>query len=87
MHKSPLKEQLLLQQKKGKINDVHNRDLILKTNAPFTACIAKISNVLIGNLEDLDIVMPMYNLTEYSKNYKKQQAACGIITGMNQLIQ
>ena len=26
---------------------------------------------LIDNTEDLDIVMPMYNLLEYSKNYRK----------------
>ena len=31
----------------------------------------KINNTLTGNVEDLDIVMPMYNLFEYSKNYKK----------------
>ena len=32
---------------------------------------SKINNILIGNAEDLDIVMPMYNLLEYSKNYRK----------------
>ena len=31
----------------------------------------KINNRLIDNAEDLDIVMPMYNLTKYSKNYRK----------------
>ena len=25
----------------------------------------------IDNAEDLDVVMPMYNLLEYSKNYRK----------------
>ena len=34
-------------------------------------CITKINNELIENAEDLDIVMPMYNLLEYSKNYGK----------------
>ena len=29
------------------------------------------NNTLIDNAEDLDIVMPMYNLIEYSKNYRK----------------
>ena len=33
--------------------------------------ILKINNILIDNAEDLDIVMHMYNLIEYSKNYKK----------------
>ena len=34
-------------------------------------CIAKIGGVQINNAEDLDVVMPMYNLLEYSRNYKK----------------
>ena len=53
------------------IKDIKNRSLALKSNTPFTSCISKINNVLIGNAEDLDIVMPMYNLIEYSENYRK----------------
>ena len=34
-------------------------------------CISKISGELVENAEDLDIVMPMYNFLEYSKNYEK----------------
>ena len=49
----------------------YNKKLALKNNAPFTSCISKIDNTLIDNAEDLDIVMPMYNLLEYSKNYRK----------------
>ena len=49
--------------------DLRNRFLAFKNNTPFTNCISKINNVLIDNAEDLDIVMPMYNLLEYSKNY------------------
>ena len=41
-----------------------------KNNA-FINCISKINGVKIDNAEDLDVVMPMYNLLEYSKNYKK----------------
>ena len=41
-----------------------------KNNAPFTNCMSKVNNVLTGNAEDLDIVMSMYNLLEYSKNYR-----------------
>ena len=33
--------------------------------------ISKINNTLNGNAEDLDIVIPMYNLLEYSKSYRK----------------
>ena len=51
--------------------DIRNRFLAFKNNAPFTNCISKI-NVLIDNEEDLDIVLPMYNLLEYSKNYRKR---------------
>ena len=51
--------------------DMRNRFLAFKSNAPFTNCISKINNVLTDNAEDLDVVMPMYNLLEYSKNYRK----------------
>ena len=34
-------------------------------------CISKINGVKIDNAEDLDVVMPMYNLLGYSKNYRK----------------
>ena len=48
-----------------------NRQVILKNNAPFSSCISKINGVLVENEEDLDVVMPMYILLEYSKNYSK----------------
>ena len=63
-----------------KIIDIRNRILAFKNNAPFTNCISKINNVLIGNAEDLDVVMPMYNLL------KKQQEVCGNITEMSLII-
>ena len=53
------------------IIDIRNRFLTFNNNMPFTNCISKINNVLIDNAEDLDIVIPMYNLLEYSKNYRK----------------
>ena len=49
----------------------YKNKLFLKNNAPFTSCISKINNALIDNAEDLDIVMPMYQLLEYSKSYRK----------------
>ena len=52
-------------------NDAYDKEFTLKNNAPFVSCILRINNTLIDNSEDLDIVMPMYNLLEYSKNYKK----------------
>ena len=45
--------------------------MVFKNNAPFINCISKINGVKIDNAEDLDVVMPMYNLLEYSKNYRK----------------
>ena len=63
---------------KGKItvtnpkdNANFNKELTLKNNALFISCISKINGELVENAEDLDIVMPMYNLLEYSKNYEK----------------
>ena len=53
------------------IRDKKNRPLILKNNAPFISCITRINGELIEDADDLDIVMPMYNLLEYSKNYRK----------------
>ena len=55
--------------------DEMNRQVILKNNAPFISCISKIKGVRVENAEDLDIVMSMYNLLEYSKNYSKTSAS------------
>ena len=48
-----------------------NKNLAFKNNAPFINSISKINGVRVDNAEDLDFVMPMYNLLEYSKNYRK----------------
>ena len=48
-----------------------DRRLTLKNNAPFISCNSKINSELVENAEDLDIVITMYNLLEYSKNYEK----------------
>ena len=53
------------------IIDIRNGFLAFQNSAPFFNCISRINNVLNDNAEDLDIVMPMYNLLEYSKNYRK----------------
>ena len=51
--------------------DRQNRPLILKNNASFASCITRINGELTEDADDLDLVMPMYNLLEYSKNYRK----------------
>ena len=53
------------------IRDKRNRPALLKNNAPFVSCITRINGELIEDADDLDIVMSMYNLLEYSKNYRK----------------
>ena len=52
-------------------NAKRNKAVAFKNNAPFINCISKINGIKIDNAEDLDVVMPMYNLLEYSKNYRK----------------
>ena len=47
------------------------KKLIFKNCALFTDCISIINNTQIGNAEYIDIVMPMYNLIEYSNNCSK----------------
>ena len=52
------------------------KKLFFLKNAPFINCISKINSIKIDNAENLDVVMPfLYNLFEYSKNYKKSTTA------------
>ena len=48
-----------------------DKGVTFKNCAPFTKCISRINNTDIDNAQDIDIVMPMYNLIEYSDNYSK----------------
>ena len=50
--------------------------MVFKNCAPFTKCISEINNTQVDNAKDIDIVMPVYNLIEYSYNYSK---ASGIL--------
>ena len=51
--------------------DERNKGVIFKNCAPFTKCISRINGTDIDNAQDIDIVMPMYNLIEYHDNYSK----------------
>ena len=51
--------------------DERNKGVAFKYCAPFTNCISEINNTQVDNAKDIDIVMPMYNLKEYSDNYVK----------------
>ena len=46
----------------------NNKELVLKNCAPFTDCISEINNTQIDNAKHINVVMPMYNLIEYSNN-------------------
>ena len=52
----------------------NNTRLDLKNCAPFTKCNLEINDEHIDTAENLDIVMPMYNLIEYSDNYQDSSA-------------
>ena len=51
--------------------DERNKGVIFKNCATFNECISRINNTDIDNAQDVDIVMPMYDLNEYSDNYSK----------------
>ena len=51
--------------------DERDKGVSFKNCAPFINCISEINNTQIDNAKDIDIVMPMYNLIEYSDNYTK----------------
>ena len=51
--------------------DERDKGVTFKNCAPFTKCISRINNTNIDKAQDIDIVMPMYNLIEYSDNYSK----------------
>ena len=51
--------------------DERDKGVTFKNCAPFTKCISRINITGIDNAKDIDIVMPMYNLIEYSDNYSK----------------
>ena len=48
--------------------DERNKGVTFKNCAPFTKCITRTNNTDTNNAQDIDIVMPMYNLIEYSDN-------------------
>ena len=49
----------------------NNKEVAFKNNAPFINCISNFNSIKIDNAEDLDVAMLMYNLLEYSKDYRK----------------
>ena len=52
-------------------NNFANKKVILKNCAPFTKCISRINNTQVDDADNIDVVMSIYNLIEYSDNYSK----------------
>ena len=48
-----------------------NKNVIFKNCAPFTNCVTKINNTQVDDAQNTHVVMPMYNLIEYSDAYLK----------------
>ena len=61
-----------------------NKKVIFKNYAPFTDCTSEISNTQVDDTPDFDIVMPMYNLIEYSDPYQRHPEVYGNTIEMNQ---
>ena len=63
------------------------KKVIFKNCPPRAICISEINNTQVGNAKDIDIVMPMYNLIEYSDNYSKTSGSlwqyCKDISAVN----
>ena len=55
--------------------DVRDKGVTFKNWAPFTKHISRLNRTDIGNAQDIDIVMPMYNLIKYSDNYSKRSGS------------
>ena len=51
--------------------DERDKGVAFKNCVPFINCISEINNTQVDNAKDIDIVMPLYNLIEYSDNYAK----------------
>ena len=47
------------------------KKVVFKNCVPFTDCISEINNTQIDNAKDIDVVMDMYNLIEFSENYSQ----------------
>ena len=55
-------------------NAVNATRLVLKNCASFTKCNLEMNDEHVDTAENLDIVMPMYNLIEYPDNYQDSSA-------------
>ena len=68
-----------LQHKQGIIQIMGIKKQYFKNCTPFTDYISEINNTQIDNAKDIDAVMAMHNLKEYSDNYSKYQDVHAIL--------
>ena len=61
----------------AKQTDKRDKRVTFKNCAPFTECISRINNTELDNAQDIDIVMSMYNLIEYSIIIQKHHEVYG----------
>ena len=47
---------------------INNKQVVFKSRAPFTNCIREINITQLDNAKNINVLMSMYNLTEYSDN-------------------
>ena len=52
-------------------NNNNNKKVIFKNRDPFINCIGEINNTHVDDVHDTDVVMPLYNLIEYSDTFLK----------------
>ena len=64
-----------------------NKKVIFKNCAPFINCVSEVNNKQVDNAKNIDIVMPVSNLIEYSDNYSKTSGSflqyCNDIPAVN----
>ena len=63
-----------------------NKRIIFKNGVLCTNCISEINNTGADDTYDIDVVIPMYNLIQYSKIIRKYQEVYGNTIKMNQLL-
>ena len=66
--------------------DERNRGVIFKCCTPFINSESEINKIEIDNAKDLDIVMLMHNLIEYSDNYSKTSRSLWQYSETNKMI-
>ena len=66
--------------------DERNKGVVFKNCAPYIKYISEINNTQINHAKDIDFVMPMYNLIEYSVTIQKHQEVYGNIIEIIRII-